>query len=398
MSEPEPIFASSSDNRPDAGVGLAALSTVVPAVLWLAMLLYFASWRGAGLTTLAALLVGSLAWRRYDAVSARRALASWGCYLNPGYTGPIDFVLSAESGVRTLEMREVNREDMDTRVMLEDGAVLDWISGTLHDSRDARFTAALNRHSLLVYDRQRHLVYRYLLSDAARRYQKAFTSHADGLAIDERALQALLDASLCTPLSFYQGLWLEASLLPPSIAHASQSNLTRQLPGGLRLEAVAAFPDDLRTLERPLGALATPLYRLWLGGAPTFLWLQAGDLNQAKASSDGRTLIVPGVSVDPGGKVLRPRLFIWRAASASDDRKGREGRWHSLDPLFYQLPQDGQLGRVEKIDGDRALLHCTRVSRWRRSPNVTTSWQVRPLKVTTVQRDGQYLCWLKLPE
>lgn len=390
MSEPEPIFASSSDNRPDAGVGLAALSTVVPAVLWLAMLLYFASWRGAGLATLAALLVGWLAGRRYDAVSARRALASWGSYLNPGYTGPIDFVLSVESGVRTLEMREVNREDMDARVMLEDGAVLDWVSGTLHDSRDARFTAALNHRSLLVYDRQRHLVYRYLLSDAARRYNKAFTLHADGLAIDERSLQALLDASLCTPLSFYQGLWLESSLLPP--ANPANPATTRQLPGGLRLEAVAARPSDLRTLERPLDALATPLYRLWLGGAPTFLWLQAGDLNQAKASSDGRTLIVPGVSVDAGGKVLRPRLFIWRAAS------GRHGaRWHSLDPVFYQLPQDGQLGRVEKIDGDRALLHCTRVSRWPRKPSVTTSWQVRPLKISATQRNGQWLCWLKLP-
>lgn len=391
MSEPELNFAPMNDHRPDAGVGLAALSTVVPAALWLAIVLYCASWRGAGLATLVALLVGWLAGRRYDAVSARRALDLWGGYLSPGYTGPIDFVLAANDGVRTLEMREVNREDRDARLMLEDGAVLDWISGTLHKSIDGRYAAALNRNSLLVYDRQRHLVYRYLLSDAARRYDKAFTLREDRLAIAERALQALLDASLCTPLSFYQGLWLEASLLPASAAHATQPNQTRQLPGGLRVEAVTARPADLRTLERPLDALATPLFRLWLNGAATHLWLQAGDLQLAKASSDGQTLIVPGVSVDPGGKILRPRLFIWRAKTA-----GRDALWHSVDPELYWMP-DGELGRVDKIDADRALFHCRLASHRLGKPAVTTSWKARPVKMKTVRRDGQWLCWLPLP-
>lgn len=372
--------------------------TLAPLAAGLAIYLIFRSgWALAA--GFGVLIVGILACQHIRAsMRARAAWALWGTYLNPGYLGPANFALTQETFPRVLESGEIGMGGPEeARLMLEDGAVLEWISNGPIDSRDGRFAAAetdaRNHNSLLVYDRQLHLLYRYLGHDASRRYNTVFSkviTHASMRspvkttptpALDEQLLRQLLEDCTCVSLQFYRGLWLPPGMMPAGAAASAQRRI-----GALHLQAAPALPDDMRHLLSPLSFAAQQLCSLTVDGVASGLWVLGGALELAQASSNGCWLIVPGVVITPGMDTFASRMHVWRAGTG----------WHSIDAQVSDYAGDatGQLDGIISIKDLVVRFSCS----WPKAAGLgkhylQTSWRAKPVLIDA----GEDSCVMTLP-
>ncbi|WP_419735587.1 hypothetical protein [Pseudomonas sp. COR18] len=265
--------------------------------------------------------------------------------------------------------------------LFPDGVLLEGLGSSARFSSDGRYFAAPvpSRQSwgLVILDRSQRQLYR--CND--ERFWELDTFNEQGLAgrhsplVDNSSeqvdLPALLKTAQRVDLLPVGDLWLEPGHWQQNLA---RQQIEQRSPDGRHLlEGQLSLPDSLRQLERPLGALLHPDYRLSLDGEATPLLVKA-DTAPVWSHDSQRLVCVATVAGEPDtparGLWLWQRGQGWRALrtpwSAND--RSPSGYWSepvALDAQFVRLdsylplnqPDNGRFGyQLHEIHSDSEIL------------------------------------------
>ncbi len=323
----------------DAPIGkgvyrMSKLMYLAPFAAGAAIAVYFLDWKGV----IGGIAVFFVLAQLRDAIgrrlNARAAFATWGSYLDPGFTGKIEYETSSERAPRLTGSGERHDHDDTADVwLLADGALLSCARGRRFEATpDGRYLAALGDQEVTLftmYDQSGKVSHDYCEADAPAVFADLFCADA---GIRAGALAAVTRRGKAMPLLPWRGLHLHEIYLPD----CRDGVVRQQIAPRLTLTATLAAPVDCSMLYKPLYVMFNPVRRLAVNGFATPYFCK--DLADAIASEDGVCLLVKGFII--GANFLSAgRRWYYR---------GRDGAWAALDDALKDL-KGGHVGRLLKI-------------------------------------------------
>lgn len=262
-------------------------------------------------------------------IHSRTVFAAWGAYVDPGFTGELELVPVSTTAPRetaAYDAREDGSEPKD--YLLPDGAWMANVVGAIESSPDGRYVAArrdLRGSSFLLYDKLEHVRYVYEADDAPDVFVKLFR-------VGSASLAAVLNQAERIALQHSRGMWLEEDELP----EPRKRVIKKALAPNLTLTATLIGPEDLRCVVNPYELLFEEARRLSLNGFATPFLCQ--DLEHAKASPDGKSLVVKGCIVEEQFAFERNCWYY----------RGPDGVWVTIDAAVFD-DSHYSVGQLESV-------------------------------------------------
>lgn len=343
---------------------------MLPLIAGVAVAVYFLNWQGVvgGLVLFSVLAhLGEAIQRRLE---ARAALAAWGTYVDPGFTGKIKYKTTSKRAPRLTGRPDDDDDDifMIKGWILADGAMLNCFKGKRFEATpDARYLAAelaAQCAEFTVYDQTEHVSYRYGEVDAPQVFAQLFSADR---GVSAAALAAVLSRSQPTPLVAWRGLRLTEDWMldwPDDV-------INKEIAPRLTLTATLLLPADCSKLEDPLETLIDPVRRLAVNGFATPFLCE--NLEDAIASVDMQCLIVKGRLIDDDYLFGEGRWYY----------RGQDGVWTTLDDELRDSDgkRAGRLLKIKSLTATSAVFEVDLLAGEAKGAYVQASSRAMPFKV-----------------